>query len=890
MERSEETESEQSGDQDAVLVECDALRRRCADLEQAVGEAQRTEAALAESEEKYRQLFATVSDAILVFDAEMGRFIDANESALRLYGYNRDEFLGLTHGHITAEPTASEASIREALTGVPLRVPLRYHKKQDGTVFPVEISAGAFVWGGRRVVCGVIRDITERKRVEAALWRSEANLKRAQQVAHIGSWHLDVIRGELTCSDETYRLFGLPIGSLVTYGRFLKVVHPADREAVAAAWRAALTGQPTTIEHRIVAGKEIRWIRESAEVEFDEGGTAIRGIGTAQDITAQRKAEDALRARTQQLEALRAVSAEITRVLDLPTVLELITHRAIELVGGTSGTIYLWDAAAQVLTPQVWSAPSEWIREDQVRLGEGLANRVVRRREGLIVNDYRNSPLPRTLDQGHTNTTAVIAEPLLYRDRLLGVLAVGAEGMGRRFTEQDGELLRLLAAQAAIAIENARLFVAAERAAREARSLYEVAHSLTTSLDPMEVLRLIVAKTRELLGTPHGQVVLWDAATQTLRLGAVDGTAAEKVKVQEFRLGEGVNGIVAQTRAPLIVNDYQAFLHRVPELIELTAVIGIPLLYRGQLLGVLTSHTTQPGTAFTQEHLALLTSFADQAAIAIENARLYAQVRQHAEELEQKVEDRTRELQTVNTQLEDAVAELEAFSYSVSHDLRTPLVSIGGFSRLILKRYGAALDAKGKDYLQRVVAGAQRMEERIDALLALARATSHPIQWQPVDLSALARAVAGDLRQRDADRPAEVTIQDGLVVQGDARLLRALFENLLGNAWKFTAHRHPARIEVGRRLGNEGVTVFFVQDNGAGFDMANADKIFGAFQRLHTAQEFPGTGIGLATVQRIVQRHRGRVWAEGVGDRGATFYFTIGSPDLNCEPRPQTPA
>lgn len=883
MERSGATESDQSANQDPVLVELNTLRRRCAELEQATREARCTETALAESEAKYRQLFATVSDAILVFDAETGRFIDANESALRLYGHDRDEFLALTHGDITAEPGASQASIEEALTGLPVRVPLRYHKKRDGTVFPVEISAGTFVWRGRRVVCGVIRDITERKRVEAALWRSEANLKRAQQVAHVGSWHLDLIRDEVTCSDETYRLFGLPIGTSMTYGRFLKVVHPDDREAVAAAWRAALTGQPAAIEHRIVAGEEIRWVREIAEVEFDEDGTVVRGIGTVQDITAERKAEDAVHTRTQQLEALRALSAEITRELDLATVLELITRRAIELMGGTSGMIYLWDATAQVLTPQIWSGYSQWMREDLVRLGEEFASQVVRRRQGLIVNEYRTPPRGGLVGEELSNIAAVVAEPLLCRDRLLGVLVVGADEMGQRFTEQDSELLRLLAAQAAIAIENAQLFVAAERAAREARSLYEVAHSLTTSLDLMEVLHLIVVKTRELLGTPNGQVVLWDAATQTLRLGAVDGTAAEKVKVQEFRLGKGVNGIVAQTRAPLIVNDYQRFPHRVPQLSELTAVIGIPLLYRGQLLGVLTSHTTQPGATFTQDHLALLMSFADQAAMAIENARLYEQIRRHAEELEEKVDERTRELKTVNAQLEAAVAELEAFSYSVSHDLRTPLVSIGGFSRLILKRFGAALDAKGKDYMQRVVAGAQRMEERIEALLALARATSHPLQSEPVDLSALARGVTSDLRQRDPDRSAEVNIQDGLVVQGDVRMLRALLENLLGNAWKFTSHRRPARIEFGRRLSDEGTAVYFVRDNGAGFDMADADKIFGAFQRLHTAQEFPGTGIGLATVQRIVQCHRGRVWAEGVGDRGATFFFTIGSPEQNSE-------
>jgi signal transduction histidine kinase/ActR/RegA family two-component response regulator len=184
---------------------------------------------------------------------------------------------------------------------------------------------------------------------------------------------------------------------------------------------------------------------------------------------------------------------------------------------------------------------------------------------------------------------------------------------------QMGERLK------AAAIEKARLIAATERAAREVRSLYEVAHSLTTSLDLTEVLRLVSMKTTELLGTPHAQVVLWDEATQVLRLGAAHGTEAETVKRQQFRVGEGVNGLVAQTRAPLIVNDYQAFPHRISGMPELVAVIGVPLLHHGRLLGVLTSHATHPGWMFTEAHLALLTSFAAQAATAIENARLFQQ-------------------------------------------------------------------------------------------------------------------------------------------------------------------------------------------------------------------------------------------------------------------------
>ncbi|HSB80303.1 MAG TPA: GAF domain-containing protein [Candidatus Methylomirabilis sp.] len=861
--------------QESWLIELEALRRRCAELEHAVVEAKRTQAVLTEGEEKYRQLFATVSDAIVVFDAETRRFVDVNQRALRLYGYTRDEFLSLTHGDITAEPAASEASIRETLTGMGTGVPLRYHKKKDGTVFPVEISAGAFVWEGRSAVCGVIRDITDRKRVEAALLQSEVSLNRAQQVAHIGSWHLDVIRGELTWSEETYRIFGVPIATPVTYERFLETVHPDDRESVVMLWAAALTGEPYTFEHRILVAGETKWVRENAEVEFDEDGTALRGIGTVQDITDRKQAEDALRIRTQQLEALRAVGDEITRELDLPTLLNLIMHRATELVGGASGTIYLWDEAQQVLHPRVWASHGEWMREGRVEMGEGLAGLVAERQEGLIVNDYRTWPHARPFILNQTNITAVVAEPLLYRDRLLGVIAVDDQGTGRRFTEQDRELLRLFAIQAAVAIENARLFAATEQRAAQLKTLRDIGQAIAARLELPEVLNAVVSGTMELLGSPHAQIALWDEATRRLRRGAAGGTHATMVGTDDIPLGEGVMGMVALTWQPLVVNDYQASRYASPHYPDVRATITVPVVFEDRLLAVLHAHTTRPGKSFTANDRRRLQMVATQTAIAIENARLYEQVREYANELERKVEERTQELQAANTQLRAANAELEAFSYSVSHDLRTPLLSIKGFSRVLLKKYERVLGEEGMDYLRRVQTGAQRMGEIIEALLGLARVTRHPLQQEPVDLSAQARTIVNDLRQRDLQREAEVIIQDGLVVRGDARLLCTLLENLLGNAWKFTANRRPTRIQVGRCSGEAGAAVYFVGDNGVGFDMAEADQLFGMFQRLQGAEQFPGTGIGLATVQRIVERHGGRVWAEGVIEGGATFFFTL---------------
>jgi light-regulated signal transduction histidine kinase (bacteriophytochrome) len=235
--------------------------------------------------------------------------------------------------------------------------------------------------------------------------------------------------------------------------------------------------------------------------------------------------------------------------------------------------------------------------------------------------------------------------------------------------------------------------------------------------------------------------------------------------------------------------------------------------------------------------------------------------------LERRVAERTAQLEKTNK-------ELEAFSYSVSHDLRAPLRSIDGFSQALLEDCAEQLDGQGREYLQYIRESAQRMAQLIDDLLTLSRVSRAELHWTQVDMSMLARTVVERLQTSDKRRAVTCVIQDDVWATGDARLLQAALENLVGNAWKFTGKQSEAHIEWGALLDKRPV-VYFVRDNGAGFDMRYAGKLFGVFQRLHPVEEFEGTGIGLATVQRIVRRHGGRVWAEGEIGRGASFYFTL---------------
>jgi light-regulated signal transduction histidine kinase (bacteriophytochrome) len=264
------------------------------------------------------------------------------------------------------------------------------------------------------------------------------------------------------------------------------------------------------------------------------------------------------------------------------------------------------------------------------------------------------------------------------------------------------------------------------------------------------------------------------------------------------------------------------------------------------------------------------------------------ELEEQAAELEQQLSESQSlmsELSDSSAALRRANAELSATSYSIAHDLRSPLRAIDGHSYMLLERYGDTLDDDGRETLRRVRANSQRMGHLIDGLLTLGRLGREPMAREPrVDLSAIARAAIENLRAAEPDRRVEARVADGLVAPGDPRMLATVVQNLVDNAWKFTRQndgdgRPPARIEVGARAGDGAAPAFYVRDNGAGFDMAFSGQLFRPFQRLHRDDEYAGFGIGLASVQRVVERHGGRVWAEGGVGRGATFYFTLPGAD-----------
>ncbi|CAG0982053.1 Phytochrome-like protein cph1 [Burkholderiales bacterium] len=363
--------------------------------------------------------------------------------------------------------------------------------------------------------------------------------------------------------------------------------------------------------------------------------------------------------------------------------------------------------------------------------------------------------------------------------------------------------------------------------------------------------------------------ISWDDMSRALYQQYVDGSF-------EFRNLKTLFGHVLASGETVIANDPANDPRRgglPPGHRALDGFLGLPLHRGDRLVGMIGVANRRGGydEAVVQELDPLLKT----CALLIEAFRS-AHARQAAEEalrrlageLEQRVRARTEELQL-------SLKELESFSYSVSHDLRSPLRSINGFAQALARLHGQGLGEQGRDYLRRIDQATVRMGQLIDDLLRLAQLTRAPLKRERVNLSQLARQVLAELRAADPSRQVEEIITDGLETDADPTLMLAVLENLLGNAWKFTRRQPLARIEFGA-LARDNAAVYYVRDNGIGFDMQYVDRIFDVFQRLHGPEDFPGTGIGLATVQRIVQRHGGRCWAEGTQDAGACFYFTLG--------------
>ncbi len=585
----------------------------------------------------------SAANAIVITDRE-GRILWVNPAFSHLTGYGVEEAPGQNLRLLKSGQ--HEASLYQELWETILSGRVWHgeivNRRKDGSLYTADLTI-APVRDQRGEIShfiGISHDITERKRAEAALRESQEKFRNLVENTSDWVWEINE-RGVYTyVSPRVRNILGYAPEELL--GKTPFDIMPADEAKRVAEIFAPISGRMESfvlLDNVNLHKAGHRVVLETSGVPIFDSHRRFRGYrGIDRDITSRKTAEEALAKRTRQLEALREVTGEITQELDLTAVLRLITRQAEELVGGESGAIYLWDEAAQVLIPRAWHGLGDWVGEIRRRLDDGVTGIVAARRQGLIVNDYRNSPYRNPIYVERTGITAALAEPLLYRDRLLGVITVNRDENGYPFTEPDRQILSLFAHQAAVAIENAWLHETTVRRAQQLTTLTELTRVLTTVLDSHQVAREILAAAQVLIPDAVGRLWEWsdlDAEPHLVAaVGLRDATGGHRPSRHP---GEGVAGLAASTREPVIIPEVTTdprFLNRAwAEAEGLLSCLILPLLYGDRATGILAIYTRTPHH-FVDDEVGLLLSFAGQAAIAIENARLHEAALRRGEQLE----------------------------------------------------------------------------------------------------------------------------------------------------------------------------------------------------------------------------------------------------------------
>ena len=665
---------------------------------------------------------------------------------------------------------------------------------------------------------------------------------------------------------------------------------------------------PLIVQERAIGAISLGYVGQGRTFTDDEV-RLLQSFATQAAIAIEKaRLHAAALRRGEELGALLRATRTVMSGLDLRGTLDRIIQEAAQISGIPHVKVILVDNEAKVLRIGAAAGrPAEMFAGFQHPLGSGLSGLVATTGEPLFVGNCQEDPRNFGADQDRAlGIQTYLGLPIKRGDEVLGVLTFNT-AEPHRYSPDELAYLAAFADQVAVALENARLYGASEQRATELDTLREIDQAITARLELSAVLEALLAGAMRLLGNPFAQIILWDEATQRLRFGAALGPEAERVRSQIFEMGRGINGTVALSRQPMILDDYQASPYAIPECADIAATITVPILFGGRLLGVLHSHTTQPDRRFTTDDLRRFQMLASQAAIAIENARLYEAIRQHAAELEARVQERTHELEAANQQLQDASRHKSEFLANMSHELRTPLNSIIGFSELLLGQGVGPLIERQARFMGHIHQGGKHLLQLINDILDLSKVEAGKFVLKPEALSVAGilediLVIAKGLANKKSQEIVPEIEPDLPPLHADPVRFKQILFNLLSNAVKFTPEKGTITLRAyqkaeGRRQKAEGrehqaaeggsrlptadrllPTAQFLElrvtDTGVGIKPEDMPRLFQEFVQLETtqAQRDEGTGLGLALTKRLVELHGGRICAASEGEGcGSTF-------------------
>ena len=795
----------------------------------------------------FQTCISRLNDIVLITEAEpfegnSPRIIFVNDAFERYTGYTREEVLGKTP-RILQGPNTQRAELDRVGAALrkwqPVRSELINYTKSgqefwvEMDIVPIADSAGRYThW------VAIERDITQRKLAEKALSDSEQRYTALFETAPVPMWVIDHDSGHfLIVNSAATQSYGYSKEEFLSMT--LLDIRPESEHA---RLRQELTDAIPGSERK---GAWLHRRRDGSVFPVHifansiQSGDKLMRFVVALDVTGQTKAEKEIQEHLFTLQRAADAAQAMTWHQTLEGTLQEVAEQARGVIGAHQAVVSLAVGNAGLPPITVVSMSSKYAaHHGQMKPPDGIGmdamvpegNRAVRMTQMALEAHphWRN-------DAGHIDLhpslRGWLAVPLMSRDgNKIGVLQLADKYEGD-FTQQDEYVAIELAQLAAIALQNAQLIE--EVSALNATLERKVAER-TVALARQEALfRALAEQAPQVVWTSdaHGALTYVNQAWFEL----VGGSLADWAGSQWFAAihPEDLPGVKANWK--------------------MSKLSGCPFVGIRRL-------RAKSGAYHTMSYRA--------APVLDAQAKVLFWVGIDAD---------ITEVKSIEAALRLSNQELEAFSYSVSHDLRSPLNTIDGFSRLLSKQFATdeSIHVKGRHYLSRIQAGVTQMGKLIEDLLSLSQVSRMQLNHQSIDLSVMSQGILDEWCQRQPERLVHIEVQSGLQACGDVILVGALMENLLGNAWKFTSRKPDARIGVGQVLDAAGIPVFFVRDNGAGFDMAYAEKLFIAFQRLHTEAEFPGTGIGLATVSRVVGRHGGRLWAESVPEQGATFFFTL---------------